>query len=104
MVSAEAVSGTTTDTPAVPTPEPPAAPSGLTAAVSHDQVVLTWDDPQDDGITGYVILRRNRDTDAEGQFTELVNDTGSAATGYTDDTVAAETPTPTVSRPSTGTV
>ena len=70
----------------------PAKPTGLTAAVSHDSVTLTWDDPQDDSITGYVILRRNRDTDAEGQFTELVADTGSAATAYTDDSVAAETP------------
>ena len=55
-------------------------------------MTLTWDDPGDDSITGYVILRRNRDTDAEGQFTELVADTGSAATAYTDDTVAAGTP------------
>ena len=70
----------------------PAAPSGLTAEVSNNTVTLIWDDPNDDSITGYVILRRNRDTDAEGQFTELVADTGSAATGYTDDTVAAETP------------
>ena len=70
----------------------PAKPTGLSATASHDQVVLTWDDPQDDGITGYVILRRNRDTDAQGQFTELAPDTGSAATAYTDDTVAAGTP------------
>ena len=64
-----------------------AKPTGLTATASHDRVVLTWNDPNDDGITGYVILRRNRDTDVQGQFTELVNDTGSAATGYTDDSV-----------------
>ena len=70
----------------------PDSPTGLTAEVSHDSVTLSWDDPGDDTITGYVILRRNRDTDAEGQFTELVNDTGSAATGYTDGNVAAETP------------
>ena len=70
----------------------PAKPTGLTAAVSHDSVTLTWDDPQDDSITGYVILRRNRDTDAQGQFTELAPDTGSAATTYTDDSVAAGTP------------
>ena len=70
----------------------PAKPTGLTATASHDQVVLTWEDPQDDSITGYVILRRNRDTDAQGEFTELVNDTGSAATSYTDDSVAAGTP------------
>ena len=79
-----------------PTPEeadePPEAPTGLSAVVSHDQVVLTWDDPQDDSITGYVILRRNRDTDAEGEFTNVVNDTGTADTTRTDDSVAAETP------------
>ena len=39
---------------------------GLTAEVSHNTVTLIWDDPNDDTITGYVILRRNRDTDAEG--------------------------------------
>ena len=70
----------------------PAKPTGLTATASYDSVTLTWDDPQDDSITGYVILRRNRDTDALGQFTELVNDTGSAATAYTDGSVAAGTP------------
>ena len=39
-----------------------------------------------------MILRRNRDTDAEGEFTTLVEDTGRADTSYTDDSVAAETP------------
>ena len=38
-----------------------------------------------------MILRRNRDTDAKGEFTELTADTGSAATAYTDGSVAAET-------------
>ena len=79
-------------TDAVAAPEPPAKPTGLSATPSHDRVVLTWDDPNDDTITGYVILRRNRDTDAQGQFTELEPDTGSAATTYTDDSVAAGTP------------
>ena len=79
-------------TDAVAAPEPPAKPTGLSATPSHDRVVLTWDDPNDDTITGYVILRRNRDTDAQGQFTELAPDTGSAATTYTDDSVAAGTP------------
>ena len=76
------------DTPAPPLP---AKPTGLTAAASHNQVVLSWDDPQDDSITGYVILRRNRATTAPGEFTELVADTGSAANTYTDDSVAPET-------------
>ena len=83
---------TSAATDAVADPEPPAKPTGLSATPSHDRVVLTWDDPNDDTITGYVILRRNRETDAQGQFTELVPDTGTAATTYTDDTVAAETP------------
>ena len=77
------------DTPAVPTP---AQPTGLTAQASHDSIVLTWDDPGDDAITGYVILRRNRDTDPQGHFNTLVADTGTAAATYTDDTVEPETP------------
>ena len=83
---------TSAATEAVAAAEPPAKPTGLSATPSHDRVVLTWDDPNDDTITGYVILRRNRETDAQGQFTELAPDTGTAATTYTDDTVAAETP------------
>ena len=83
---------TSAATDAVAAPEPPAKPTGLSATPSHDRVVLTWDDPNDDTITGYVILRRNRETDAQGQFTELAPDTGTAVTTYTDDTVAAETP------------
>ena len=69
--------------------EPPAKPKGLSATASHDSVTLTWDDPGDDSITGYVILRRIRVNDTGGEFSELVPDTGSTATTYTDDTVAA---------------
>ena len=69
---------------------PPAKPTGLSASESHDQVVLTWDDPNDDSITGYVILRRIPGVDPEGQFSELVSNTGTDAITYTDDTVAAE--------------
>ena len=69
----------------------PDKPTGLSATATHDSVTLTWDDPGDDTITGYVILRRNRDTDRKGEFRELVADTGTAATTYTDDTVVAET-------------
>ena len=80
------------DVPAAPqeqAAEPPDKPTGLEATVSHGQVVLTWDDPGDDSITGYVILRRVRVNDQGGDFSVLVADTGSAATTYTDDTVAA---------------
>ena len=71
--------------------EPPAKPRGLEATATHDSVTLTWDDPGNDSITGYVILRRIPGVDPEGQFDELVADTGTAATTYTDDTVSAET-------------
>ena len=40
--------------------EPPATPTGLAAVATNDQVVLTWNDPGDDSITGYRILRRMR--------------------------------------------
>ena len=43
------------DTPAAPVPD---KPTGLEATATHDSVTLTWDDPDDDSITGYVILRR----------------------------------------------
>ena len=69
--------------------EVPAKPTGLSATASHDSVTLTWNDPGDDSITGYVILRRVRENDVGGEFSELVPDTGSAATTYTDNTVVA---------------
>ena len=77
------------DIPAAP--ERPDQPTGLDATATHDQVVLTWDDPDDDSITGYVILRRVRVNDTGGEFSVLVADTGTAATTYTDDRVAADT-------------
>ena len=74
------------ESPAQPT-EPPATPTGLTAAATNGQVVLTWDDPGDDTITGYRIQRRSRKGGINsGGWSKLV-DTGSAATTYTDDTV-----------------
>ena len=76
------------DTPAPPVPD---KPTGLEATANHDSVTLTWDDPDDDSITGYVILRRLPGVDPEGQFDELVANTGTAAITYTDDTVSAET-------------
>ena len=83
--------------PAAPEPEeeqaaePPDKPRGLETTATHDSVTLTWDDPQDDSITGYVILRRIPGVDPEGHFSELVSNTGTDATTYTDDTVSAET-------------
>ena len=77
------------DIPAAP--ERPDKPTGLDATATHDQVVLTWDDPDDDSITGYVILRRVRVNDTGGEFSVLVADTGAGATTYTDDSVQANT-------------
>ena len=80
--------GTSAATAVVAVPEPPAKPTGLSAVVvSHDTVTLTWDDPQDDTITGYVILRRDREIHPTGTFVTIAGDTGSADTTYTDDTV-----------------
>ena len=81
---------TSAATAAVTAPEPPARPTGLTAEVSHDSVTLTWDDPNDDSITGYVIPRRDKDIHEEGTFETVESDTGSAGTTYTDDTVEPE--------------
>ena len=84
-------SGATDAVAAAEPAEPPAKPRGLSATATHDQVVLTWNDPGDDSITGYVVLRRVRENDTGGEFSVLVPDTGSAAATYTDDTVAAST-------------
>ena len=78
---------TVTDSPGA-SRRPASPPTGLSAAViSHDTVTITWDDPQDDAITGYVILRRDREIHLVGTFVTITDDTGSADTTYTDDTV-----------------
>ena len=86
----EGVSTTVLGPSSLPT-EPPARPTGLIGAATHDSISLIWDDPNDDAITGYVILRRLPGVDPEGHFNELVANTETAATTYTDDTVSAET-------------
>ena len=70
-------------------PTPPAAPTGLRSAASHNSVLLLWDDPGDASITGYRILRRVRTDGTE--LAAIAADTGSAAPTYTDDTVAPAT-------------
>ena len=65
----------------------PAKPTGLSTNPSHDNVVLSWTNPSDNGITGYQVLRG---PDA-ANLTVLTGDTGNAATSYTDSTVTAET-------------
>ena len=86
----ETLTSPATDAVAAEPLEPPAKPTGLTGTASHDSVTLTWDDPQDESITGYAILRRIPGVDPDGQFRELVADTGTTATTYTDDAVKSE--------------
>ena len=64
--------------------EPPAKPTGLTGTVNHDAVSLSWDDPGDASITGYQVLRRDKDLHEIGEFLVHVEDTGSADATYTD--------------------
>ena len=56
----------------------PAKPTGLYATASHNSVTLTWDDPQDDSITGYVILRRHHlhRRHRQGQYSLRLPDQG----------------------------
>ena len=68
--------------------DPPEAPTGLTASnVAHNSLTLTWNDPQDDSITGYRILRG----DAYKNLAVINSDTASNTTEYEDDTVAPKT-------------
>ena len=84
------------NTPAAPPPpepetqDPPAQPTGLTSAVTHDSVTLSWSNPDDDSINGYRILRLNRAEDDLGDFHVHVNNTGTAAISYTDTDVEPE--------------
>ena len=83
-----------------PAPEPapelvqdssvPDQPTGLASEASHDSVSLTWDDPDDAGISHYQILRRDRDVHASGEFVTINSNTNSATTSYTDDSVGPE--------------
>ena len=70
-------------------PDKPARPTA--DSVSHDSVTFSWTDPSDSSIIEYQVLRRNRDTDAKGDFTVIENDTSDAGTSYTDHTVDAST-------------
>ena len=67
---------------------PPGPPSGLTVSeVSYERLTLSWDTPEETSVTGHRILRG---PDADN-LSALVNDTGSADPGHTDNTVEAET-------------
>ena len=77
------------NTPPAPESAPgrPARPTGPVTDVSHDLVIVSWDDPGDDSITGYVILRRDKDIHPVGTLRTVIADTGNADTAFSDDTV-----------------
>ena len=64
--------------------------AGFLDVDSDGSVILTWDAPDDDSVTGYLILRRRP---YEGERTLLVHveNTGSPATTFTDTDVTAGT-------------
>ena len=70
--------------------EPPGQPPKLQKGVANADgtVTLSWEAPDDDSVTGYQILRR-RPTEGENTLLVYVEDTGSAATTYTDANVSA---------------
>ena len=71
--------------------EPPPAPTNLTAVVNEDgSVTLTWEAPDDDSVTGYLILRR-RPYEGEKALLVYVENTGSTATTFTDTDMTAGT-------------
>ena len=67
-------------------PSPPAAPTGLSGSATADAATLSWDDPDDETIPGYRILRRERDVEPSLSIT-VSHDTGSTATSFVDGTV-----------------
>ena len=74
--------------PAASTDAPTGSPQNLKAEVTHNSVSLTWQAPESNGrVSGYQILRRDLESDPEGQFQVLEENTGSSVTGYVDFTV-----------------
>ena len=91
--NAESVTSTATSAvAAAPTPtSPPPAPSNLTGQVNAEGgITLTWTAPDDDSVTGYLILRR-RPREGERTLEIYVANTNSTATTYTDTSAPAGT-------------
>ena len=65
---------------------PPAKPTGLLTGVSQGSVLLLWDDPGDDTITGYQVLRGPNPS----SLAVLTSVTGAVAS-YSDNTVEPQT-------------
>ena len=71
-------------------PPPPLAPTGLTATASGTSVTVTWQAPDDDSITGYMVLRLARDADPP-EDPQLIAQIGPETTEITDTDVEADT-------------
>ena len=69
---------------------PPARSAGFTDVDADGSVILTWDAPDDDSVSGYLILRR-RPCEGEQTLLVYVENTGSTATTFTDTGVTAGT-------------
>lgn len=81
------VASSSTD-PTAPVAALPGPPLNLKAEASPNSVTLSWSAPQSKGrVSGYRILRRDRDADPEGRFHVLEDSTGTSATSYVDSTV-----------------
>ena len=90
----ESLTSAATAAVAAEDPQPqelPAKPTGLTGMVTHNEVSLSWDNPGDETITGYQILRRDKALHQKGVFLVHVNDTGNTDTTYVDESVEPET-------------
>ena len=84
----ESVIATSSSDQAAPEAALPGPPQDLKAEASHNSVTLNWSAPESSGtVSGYQILRRDRDADSDGQFQVLEENTGSSATSYVDTTV-----------------
>ncbi len=67
---------------------PPSAPTGLSGTATAEAVTLSWDDPEDDTVTGYRVLRRERDAEP-GPTVTVSDDSASTVTTFVDETVEA---------------
>ena len=63
-------------------PIPPAKPTGLTATGGHNQVTLSWDDPDDSSIDRYEYRQKAGDANSFGAWTRI-SGSGPATTEYT---------------------
>ena len=77
------------ETPEAPVLNLPDKPSGLQVTIALDiYVTFSWTGPADSSITHYKVMRRIGDS---GEFTTISDNTGSAKTEYTDDSVPPDT-------------